>query len=319
MARALRIQYPGAVHHVTARGNERKRIFRCDADRRKFLELLGQATLRFGWLLPAWVLMSNHVHLVIETPLRLTLSDGIQWLNSSYAEWFNKKYGRVGHLFQGRFKSFLVEKEAYLHEVLRYVVLNPVRARMVERPEDYRWSSYRATAGLEAAPDWLALDALAPRFGEADSWQTNYRAWVAEKSDSNEPLWGKVVNGIFLGTTTWLKMIRKKVESKPRSDEYPANQRAVGRPAMATIVDAVAKAFSTTAGVIRHGHGGLARMVTAWLGRWEGLARLRSIAAALRLDSCGRVCDLIRACERSLRRNPELQTIVDRAYATLAA
>ncbi|MCU1350689.1 MAG: hypothetical protein JWO56_3719, partial [Acidobacteria bacterium] len=184
---------------------------------------------------------------------------------------------------------------------------------------DYRWSSYRATAGLEPAPDWLAVDSIAPHFGEADSWRANYHGWVTENVGSEERLWEKLTNGIYLGTTIWLKTIRKKVEEKPRSDEYPATQRAVGCPKMADIIVAVAKSFSMSADTIRHGHGGLARMVTAWLGRWEGLARLRSIAACLRLDSCGRVSDLIRECEQRLQRNPDLQAFVDRAYATLAA
>jgi len=243
----------------------------------------------------------------------------MQWFCGSYASWFNKRHARVGHLFQGRFKSFLVEKDAYLREVVRYVVLNPVRANMVERPEDYRWSSYRATAGLETSAAWLAIDSIIPYFGEPNSWQTNYRAWVADKVGSTERLWDKLENGIYLGTTSWLKTIRKKVESKPRSDEHPAIQRAVGRPKMATIVAAVAKAFSMKADAIRHGHGGLARMVTAWLGWWEGLARLRAIAASLRLDSCGRVSNLIRDCEQSLHHNPDLQSLVDQAFAALNA
>lgn len=248
MARALRIQYPGAIHHVTSRGNERKRIFRSDTDRRQFVELLGKAARRYGWLVSAWALMPKHFHIVIETPQRLTLSDGMQWLNGKYAEWFNERYKRVGHLFQGRFKSFLVEKETYLQEVVRYVALNPVRAKIVDRPENYRWSSYRATAGLDAAPSWLAIESLIPYFGEADAWRANYRAYVQEKVGSEERLWDKAVNQIYLGSPAWLKKIRMKVESKPRSNDYPAAQRAVGRPAMATIVKAVAKAFSLKEG-----------------------------------------------------------------------
>jgi putative transposase len=317
MARQLRIQFPGAIHHVTARGNERRRIFRSDADRRKFLELLAEAVSRFAWSLTGWVLMSNHFHLVFETPEHLTLSEGMQWLNGTYADWFNRKYKRVGHLFQGRFKSFLIEKEAYLLEVLRYVVLNPVRAGMVEKPEAYRWSSYRATAGLEAAPPWLDLNALVPLFGD-DAWQTTYQAWVYERIDSEECLWDKLTNGIYLGTTAWLKTIRRHVETEPRSDEYPLAQRAVGRPAMDTIINAVATAFATNADDIRYGHGGEARMVTAWLGRWEGWALLRSIAASLRLDSSGRASDLIRECESRLRGNVALQGLVDKAFAILA-
>ena len=318
MARQMRVEFPGAVHHVTSRGNECKDIFRCDEDRLKFLELLGQAVRCFAWQLTGWVLMSNHFHLVIETPEHPTLSRGMQWLIGTYVGWFNRKYKRVGHLFQGRFKSFVIEKEAYLLEVLRYVVLNPVRAKMVALPGDYLWSSYRATVGLEAAPEWLAMEAIALSFGE-ESWQSTYLVWVDEKVGSEERLWDKLMNGIYLGTTAWLKTVRKHIETRPWSDEHPATQRAVGRPEMATIVEAVAKAFRVPAKKVRHGHGGEARRVAAWLGRWEGWAQLRSIAASLRLASCGRASDLIHECEMDLRGNPELQTKVDRAYAILAA
>ena len=133
MARPLRLEYPGAVWHITARGNERKNIFRSDADRRLLLELLGDAVRRYGWIVHTYVLMSNHYHFLIETP-RPTLSRGMQWLNGKYAQRFNKRHDRVGHLFQGRFKGFLIENSEYLNEVLRYVVLNPVRAGLVARP-----------------------------------------------------------------------------------------------------------------------------------------------------------------------------------------
>ncbi len=124
-----------------------------------FLTFLGQAVQRFGWSLMAWVLMTNHFHLVIQTH-EPNLSRGMHWLNSTYAGWFNHRHGRCGHLFQGRFKSFLIERETYLREVLRYLVLNPVRAGMVTLPENYRWSSYRSTAGLDLAEKWLDTDAI---------------------------------------------------------------------------------------------------------------------------------------------------------------
>src|SRR5215213_10285052 len=142
MARPLRIDVPGALHHVTSRGNERRPIFRSNRDREAFLQLLAEAVKRFGWSVTAWVLMTNHFHLVIQTP-EANLSRGMQWLNGSYADWFNRRHERSGHLFQGRFKSFLIDQETYFDEVLRYVVLNPVRANMVGGPEEYRWSSYR--------------------------------------------------------------------------------------------------------------------------------------------------------------------------------
>ena len=212
----------------------------------------------------------------------------------------------------------MIEKESYLTEAVRYVVLNPVRAGMVERPEDYRWSSYRPTAGLVRAPEWLALETLAPFFGEASSWQANYRAYVAEKIGSDERLWDKLENQIYLGSEAWMKEVRKIVESKMRSDDHPRPQREVGRPKMAVIVAAVARAFGVTPAWIQTTRGNAARRVAAWLGWYEGLQRLRSIAAGLRLRSSGRVSDLVRQCERMLDRNPELQAKVDLAYAALA-
>ena len=155
MARPLRVEFAGALYHVTSRGNEKRPIFKNDGDRLKFLELLGEAVSRFGWTLTAWVLMTNHFHLVVQTN-EPNLSRGMHWLNGTYAAWFNRRHGRWGHLFGGRFKAFLVEEETYFKEVLRYVVLNPVRAGLVAHPANYRWSSYRATAGLSPAPEWLS-------------------------------------------------------------------------------------------------------------------------------------------------------------------
>jgi REP element-mobilizing transposase RayT len=142
MARPLRIEFANALYHVTSRGNERRDIFRTEQDRETFLRFLGIAVRRFGWSLTAWVLMTNHFHLVIRTP-QPNLSRGMHWLNSTYVNWFNRTHGRCGHLYQGRFKAFFVDGESYFAEVLRYVVLNPVRANMCERPEEL--SSLRRT------------------------------------------------------------------------------------------------------------------------------------------------------------------------------
>jgi putative transposase len=159
MARPLRIEFPGAVYHVTSRGNERRNIVRDDRDREMFVILLARVVARFGLRLFAWTLMSNHYHLFLRTP-EPNLSRAMHMLNQLYAEYFNWRHRRVGHLFQGRFKAFLVDSEEYFREVARYVVLNPVRAGMRKTPGGYKWSSYRATAGLEEAPEWLAVDEL---------------------------------------------------------------------------------------------------------------------------------------------------------------
>jgi len=145
MARPLRIEFPGAVYHVTSRDNTRAPIFIDDSDREDFLSILGSVVRRYNWLCHAYCLMGNHYHLIIET-IEGNISRGMRQLNGVYTQKFNWKHARTGHIFQGRFKAILVEKESYLLEVSRYVVLNPVRANMVERPEAWRWSNYAATA-----------------------------------------------------------------------------------------------------------------------------------------------------------------------------
>jgi REP element-mobilizing transposase RayT len=319
MARPLRLEFADALYHITSRGNERRAIFRTNRDRQTFLLFLGIATRRFGWSLTAWVLMTNHYHLVLQTP-EPNLSKGMQWLNSAYANWFNREHGRCGHLFQGRFKTFLVDQEAYFADVLRYVVLNPVRAKLCVRPEDYRWSSYRATAGLEAAPEWLDVAAVHGLFGpDKETAQPAYRDFVLAKIGCEDRLWDKLTNQLYLGSESWTKMMRKQVETKPRSTDHPRTQRAVGRPKMHVIVSAVAKAAGETAESIRETRGHILRSLVAWLGWHEGLVTLRSIAASLRLRSEGHISNLIRRCEQAFCENSELLDQHDRALATLRA
>jgi putative transposase len=319
MARGLRIEFAGALYHLTSRGNEHRAIFRSDRDRMTFLRLLGQAARRFGWSVTAYVLMTNHFHLVIQTP-EPNLSRGMQWLNGSYAGWFNHAHKRSGHLFQGRFHAFLIEKEAYFAEVLRYVALNPVRAKMVSRPEAYRWSSYRATAGLEAPADWFDLSSALQMFGPDDMIaQAEFQLFVAAKIDCDERLWDRVTNAIYLGTADWAKRMRNRVESKPRSTDHPKAQRSIGRPTMQIVIKAVARVAKVPREAIVRIGGGPLRNLAAWLGWHEGLVTLRSIAASLRLRSEGHVSGLIRRCERELGLNDDLLANLDAALAVLRA
>src|SRR5258708_643608 len=319
MARPLRLEFPNALYHVTSRGNEQRAIFRSDRDRKAFLGFLAETVRRFGWSVTAWVLMTNHFHVVIQTP-QANLSRGMHWFNSAYVGWFNRVHKRSGHLYQGRFKAFLIEKEAYLAEVLRYVVLNPGRAHMVERPEDYKWSSYRATAGLDAAPDWLDLASVLPFFHpEREDAQRDYREFVCAKIDGEDCLWDKLTNRIFLGTEPWTKEMRKIVETKPRSTDHPRAQRAVGRPNMHAVVDAVAKAAGTSAESIRETRGSVLRRLAAWIAWHEGLITLRSIAAGLRLRSEGHISNLIRRCDREFGSSKELLGYLDASLVTLRA
>jgi hypothetical protein len=240
----------------------------------------------------------------------------MHWLNGTYAGWFNRQYDRWGHLFGGRFKAFIIEKETYFAEVLRYVVLNPVRAKMVDRPEKYRWSSYRATAGLDDAPEWLNTDAALNPFSP-DTQVACYGEFVAAKIGSDECLWDKLINGIYLGSETWAKKMRGVVESKPRSTDHPKVQRAVGRPTMHEVVSAVARAAQVAASVIREVRGGPLRRLVAWIGWHEGLVTLRTIAASLRLRSEGHVSNLIRRCDREFATNGTLLGYLDQALAAV--
>lgn len=183
MARRPRLQFPGAIYHVMSRGNRKHEIFDDDDDRRRFLKILGQAVKRYEVRCFEYCLMRNHYHILMDTP-RGNLSRALQHLNGCYAQSSNRRHGRTGHVFEGRFRSILIDRETYLRRAARYVVLNPGRAGLVTDPGAYAWSSYRATAGLAPAPPFLFTDWCAWAFGgtcREDACE-RYRAYVAKAS-----------------------------------------------------------------------------------------------------------------------------------------
>ena len=155
MSRPLRLEAPGEFFHVLARGNDRGTIFADDADREPFLGLVAETVERYFVTCHAYCLMGNHYHLILQ-PSRSNLSAAMRFLNGEYAQRYNRRHGRTGHLFEGRFKNLLIDRDAYLKELSRYIVLNPVRASLVRAPEEWRWSSYRATAGFASTPRFLS-------------------------------------------------------------------------------------------------------------------------------------------------------------------
>jgi REP element-mobilizing transposase RayT len=180
MSRPLRICIPGGIYHLISRGNARGAIVRDDTDRIAFLSTLARVVDRFGWLCHSYCLMDNHYHLVVETPLP-NLPSGMRQLNGLYAQRFNERHNRCGHVFQARYRSLLVEKDSYLLALCRYVALNPVRAGICERPEEWAWSSYCATAGLAPTESFHTTDWLLTQFAPTRRLaQRRYRAYVAE-------------------------------------------------------------------------------------------------------------------------------------------
>lgn len=240
MARPLRIEFPGALYHVTARGNARQPIFLSKDDALRFLETLGDTALRLGWRFHAYCLMTNHYHLLVETE-HANLSKGMCHLNGAYTQAFNRAHGRVGHLFQGRYKAILVEAEAYFLELARYVVLNPLRAGMCDKPGDWLWSSYAATVGKTAAPEWFdAVSVLARFSGNAELARRAYASFVAEGVGKASP-WEQVRGQLLLGGEAFAqRFLDKQGRLKSVSREVPRKQKAAILPSLPQIAQSAA-------------------------------------------------------------------------------
>ena len=250
MARPVRVQFENAVYHVTARGNERRDVYRDAADRIRFLKTLEEAVERFGIVVHAYCLMPNHYHLLLQTP-RANLSDAAGWLQATYSIRFNCHHRRSGHLFQGRFKAHLVEADGYARQLIKYIHLNPVRPKDKRRPVSiarrlklfrYRWSSHRAYAGLarEKPPAWLCTEWLSYFGRRRREAQAEYRRQMAaafgQVADSP---WKKLRGGLVLGTDAlWNRVCGMMAESD--TEEEIRWSRCAGATAIADQIDRLA-------------------------------------------------------------------------------
>lgn len=235
MSRPLRIEFPNALYHVTARGDRREDIFEDDEDRRAFLRTLHQVVDQFNWLCYAWCLMDNHYHLLVQTP-DANLSKGMRQLNGVFTQYSNRRHRRTGHLFQGRFKAILVDSDAYLLELSRYIVLNPLRARLVRRVQDWPWSSYRASVGLVPPEAFLAVDGLLSQFARRrDVARERYARFVAQGRNASS-LWAQVQGQVFLGSDAFVERMQAAMATRQRNDvQIPAAQRRAPAPSLAQI------------------------------------------------------------------------------------
>lgn len=252
MARPLRIEYEGALYHVTSRGNAGRDIFVDDKDRTRFLETLSEVVERYRFIIHAYCLMSNHYHVMVETP-QGNLSAGMRQLNGVYTQRFNVHHGSRGHLMQGRYKSFLVEKESYLLELSRYIVLNPVRAGIVASPQQWEWSSYRATAGLQAAEVFHQTDWILKAFSFSRARARKlYRAFVREGIGKESPLRG-ARGGFIIGGEGFIAKMRGFLEGI-LDQEVVRNQKYAARPSLEQIFNATVRDVGIFEAVNRWGY-----------------------------------------------------------------
>jgi len=237
MSRPLRIEYPGALYHLTARGNGGDNIFLDDDDRHSFLRVLGQEIEQQGWVCYAFCLMDNHYHLLIETP-EGNLVCGMRRLNGRYTQSFNRRHNHAGHVFQGRYKSILVEKDAYLFELSRYIVLNPVRAGMVKTADAYAWSSYRSSVGLAESEPWLASNLLMEHFGSKEA----YSRFVVDGMNHVSP-WSDLQGQIWLGGESFRDQMQQCIPQEGVAG-VPGEQLQPGRPDCGAVLQIVADYFA---------------------------------------------------------------------------
>ena len=331
---------------MTARGNERKAIFRTEADRRHFLALLGTLAERLGVLVHAYVLMDNHFHLLLETP-EANLSRAMQWLGVSYSQWFNRRHRRVGHLFQGRFQAVIVEDNAGWQEVARYVHLNPVRVgalelgkgqRAVSRAglaappspalvgersrqlREYPWSSYRGYAGYGAAPAWVCPEPLARLCGgrkDAERRQAlrEYTEQAVRQGAVERP-WDRLVAGLVLGTATFARNLRRSVVGNPR--EQSQLQRLVPPVSWARIIAVVEPAKRERWREFSGRHGDWGRDAALWLGRGTGrlsLAQLGELAGGMDYAAVGQA---VSRFDKRLLKEPALRRQMNHLKAQLS-
>jgi putative transposase len=320
MPRRLRIEYEDAIYHVMSRGNARQDIVHDDDDRRRLLADLERVVERSGWQVLSYVVMTNHLHLLLRTP-RPNLARGMQALLSGYASWSARHRRRPGHLFQGRYKAEMIEDEAYYWTVSRYIHLNPVRAGLVARPESWEWSSYAGYLDPARRPTWVAhevlLDAWKGEFGGTDP-VTAYRQFTEAGLTEPPPSpFREAFAGWVLGSAAFVDRLRS-LSPPPTSDTPPPESRQLAGLDPRRICEAVVGYYGLEPESLesRHDHH-IARAVAAWLCRRHSEAPLRELAAMFGLSRADSVPNLTRRLESRLSKSPELSDDIRRILASL--
>ena len=310
MARPLRITYPGAFYHITSRGNEQRPVFISKRDREKFLEYLESASERYNAIIHVYCLMDNHYHLLLETPSG-NLPQIMRHINGAYTTYFNVKHDRAGHLFQGRYNAILVEKDEYAKELSRYIHLNPVRAGIVELPEEYEWSSYLSYIGKRKKLKWLYTDFIHAYFGKTkSSSEKQYQIFVISliNSEYDSPL-DNVVASTILGRADFVNDIKEKHLSDKKIDkEIPALKELADNISIDSINKEVDSIFSDQTRLSRNIKIYLTKNFTGKL--------LKEIGKEFGIGESG-VSQSCRRSSQQIERNKKIKKKVERIIKTL--
>lgn len=315
MARPLRIEYEGAVYHVIARGNEKRKIFCDERDFKRFFNYLRCAYERHKIIVYAYCLMGNHYHLLFETP-QGNLSRIMRDLNGSYTMYFNTRYRRVGHLFQGRYKALLVDKENYLLELSRYIHLNPVRKAIVDKPEKYRYSSMTVYLGENVIPPWIDVTFLLSHFGSAlPEQRKSYKRFVYERIHDKEYVLNNVYANHIIGSEEFVEeILRTFLRRKVISREVPSVKKLVYGKTLDDIAKIVSEFYKTDSSLLckRTRSKNPVKKVFVYLSRRYTDATLQEIykylKGSIRESSISKICSRI---EEEINSNTDFKKEVD--------
>ncbi len=289
MGRALRIEYPGAFYHITSRGNRAQAIFVSEADRWRLISILQNAVLKFQIRIHGYVFMTNHYHLLLETPLG-NLSRSMHFINVAYTNYFNTRHKKVGHVFQGRYKGILIEKEKYLIVVSRYIHLNPVRAGMVTEPQLYPWSSYRSFLNYDDT--WVIRDTVLNQFSrDRDTAIMLYKDFVEGDNSAGNPF-EETRAGTILGSDDFVDKAVASLEGKKIGPEVPSYSRLLQAPGLDYIFAEVAKYYGVdTADLRKRSRNNTPKKMALYLGYTYTDCNLHDLGDALggmTYASCGK-------------------------------
>ena len=319
MARPQRVIFENAYYHVMNRGASRENIFCDEEDKKTFLETLSDACAQYKVEVHAYCLMDNHYHLLIKTP-EANISRAMRHLNGVYTQRYNRRHGTDGALFRGRYKAILIDSDAYLLHLTKYIHLNPLSAKMVTQLEDYPWSSYLAYIGEKASSDWLVREEVYGQLTESQAKAVCYRAFMHESLLKKEivDFYGKVNLGAVLGESEFISSL----QTKKASQETPKNQRVSWRPSILEIIDVVAVSVgSSVESLLRVQRGpqssNVGRKIAMYVARKYGNHRLVDIAEAFGLSHYGSVSSVIYGFTKEADKDSAVKSMIDDVVAAL--